>query len=282
MAGPLVAIVTGTSSGVGLALSVRLAKRFTVFAGMRNFKGKDALMAAAQQAKVAANVRPFLVDVDDDDSVKQAFAKVVADAKRVDLLVNNAGFSVFGSIEMLDMARMKAQFETNVFGAIRCQQAVLPSMRQQRSGKIINISSVGGIWGQPFNDIYCASKFALEGLSESQAALFRTFGVRVTCVEPGAIKSAFVENAKRPDMTMVPAEYQKALAEVGAVYAQGVTGQTSDEVAEVIMTKVVDVADPPLRVQTNPAIQAVFDQQLKDTSGEAGVAMATNRFFSKL
>ena len=149
---------------------------------------------------------------------------------RVDVLVNNAGYSQAGSVEMMTMDAMKAQMETNLFGVIRCQKAVLPYMRQQKSGKIINISSVGGIWGQPFNDIYCASKFALEGLAESQAPLFRTFGVYVSCVEPGAIKSAFWSNAHVPEASAMPPEYMKPMQSTMAAYGKSAgAGQTPEE-----------------------------------------------------
>lgn len=278
-----VAIITGTNSGVGLALSVMLASNHVVYAGMRSLAKKSDLMAAAAQAKVEANVRPFELDVNSDESVESALGAVTKEAGRVDILVNNAGYSVFGSVEMVDMAKCKEQFETNFFGVIRCQKAVLPFMRQQRSGKIINISSVGGVWGQPFNDVYCASKFALEGLSESQAAVFRTFGVHVSLVEPGAIKSAFFHNAQRPDMTKVPAEYVPALQSTSAAYGQSSgMGQTPEEVARVIIDQIVSVAEPPLRVQTNPAIQAIFEQQLANPNGEAGVLAAKKRFLSSI
>lgn len=283
MAAIPVAIVTGTNSGVGLALSVMMAAKYRVFAGMRSLAKKDALMAAAAEAKVEANVVPFEVDVNSDDDVEKAFANVTKETGRVDVLVNNAGYSVFGSVEFLDMAKCREQFDTNFFGVIRCQRAVLPFMRQQKSGKIVNLSSVGGVWGQPFNDVYWPSKFAVEGLSESQAAVFRTFGVHVTCVEPGAIQSAFFANAQRPDMTKVPPEYGPALQSTVAAYGQSKdAGQTPEQVASVIMERVIDAAEPPLRVQTNPKIQPVFQQQLADPTGEAGVKAAKDRFLSTL
>lgn len=276
-----VAIITGTNTGVGLALSVKMASNHIVYAGMRSLAKKDALIAAAVEAKVEANVRPFEVDVNSDESVEKAFAAIAEEAGRVDVLVNNAGYSVFGCVEMLDMAACKGQFETNFFGVIRCQQAVLPLMRQQKSGKIINMSSVGGVWGQPCNDVYCASKFALEGMTESQAAVFRTFGVHTSLVQPGAIKTAFAQNAERPDMTKVPADYVPVLESVLASFAKsGAVGQTAEEVAQVIVEQCVQVAEPPLRVQTNPAIQAVFEMQLATPNGEPGVQAAKARFLS--
>jgi len=283
------AFVTGCNSGVGLSLATKLAANHKVFAGVRGLtdaKRAD-LDRAAAAAGVTDNLEVIECDVASEASVQEAVAAMLAKTDgRCDLLVANAGFSLFGSVEMLPMDDIRSQFETNVFGAIRCQQAVLPAMRQQGAGKIVLLSSVGGVWGQPFNDAYCASKFALEGLAESQAALFRGFGVRVCCVQPGAIRTAFIANAKRPDMAKVPAEYHAPLQRTMAAYqrsgqAAPDTSQTPDEVAQIIIDRVVAVAEPPLKVQTNPAIAAVFEGQLKDTTGEWGVQAAAKRFLAE-
>lgn len=279
-----VAIVTGCNSGVGLYISVALARSHRVYAGIRSVTAEKRadLDAAATEAGVTAEIRVFELDVASDDSVRTNIAAVLAEAGRVDVLVNNAGFSLFGTVEFLEMDKIRGQFETNVYGVIRCQQAVLPLMRAQRSGKIINVTSVGGIWGQPFNDVYCASKFAVEGLSESQAALFRTFGIHVTCVEPGLILTKFVQNAQRPDLSTVPEDYQDPLGKTLAAYTHPEgrkSGQTGEEVAQVIIDQVVNVAEPPLRVQTNPLLRSIFEAQLRDPTGEAGVKLAQARFF---
>jgi len=216
--------------------------------------------------------------------VDSGLADALKDVGRVDVLVNNAGYSQAGSVEMMSMEQMKAQLETNLFGVIRCHKVVLPYMRSQKSGKIINISSVGGIWGQPFNDIYCASKFALEGMVESQAPLFRTFGVYTSCVQPGAIKSAFWSNAQVPDVSSMPAEYGKPMQSTMTAYGKsGAVGQTPEEVADVIIQKIIEVSEPPVRIQTNPSIQKVFDQQVgQNVSGDAALNMSTTRFLADL
>jgi NAD(P)-dependent dehydrogenase (short-subunit alcohol dehydrogenase family) len=280
-----VAIVTGTNSGVGLALAVRLGATFRVFAGMRGVSAakRESFDAAAASAGVSANITVVDLDVNSDESVNSAIGAAINECGRCDVLVNNAGYSVFGSVEMIDMDTMQAQLNTNVLGVIRCQKAVLPTMRKQKSGKIINISSVGGVWGQPFNDIYCASKFAVEGLTESQAPLFRTFGVYVSSVQPGAIKSNFIENANKPDFAAIPPEYGPGIQSTMAAYqasAGSTLGQTSDEVAEAVMNQVINVEKPPVKVQTNPGIQGIFAMQKVDATGETGVAMATDRFLT--
>ncbi|CAJ1404514.1 unnamed protein product [Effrenium voratum] len=278
-----VALVTGANSGLGLALAVKLAKNHLVFAGMRALSKKDALVEAATQAAVSENLRPLELDVNSDASV-DALGPVLKEAGRVDVLVNNAGYSQAGSVEFISMEAMKAQMETNLFGVIRCQKACLPFMRAQKSGKIINISSVGGVYGQPFNDIYCASKFALEGMIESQAPVFRTFGVYVSCVQPGAIKSSFFQNAQRPDPSKLPAEYAQPLQSTLEAYRTSASsGQTPEEVADVIIQQIVEAAEPPVRVQTNPSIQFVFEQQCgKNVAGDVAFATSKARFLSGL
>lgn len=282
MASAKVAVVTGSNSGVGRALSVMLAADgFVVYATMRSPSKAEELLANAKEAGVEERIVVVQCDVSNDESVQECFAKVLADHGRIDILVNNAGYCVFGSIEFLSMEAVKAQFETNVFGVIRCTKAALPAMRAQKSGKLINVTSVGGIWGQPFNDVYCSSKFAIEGLAESHAALYRTFGVYTTNVEPGGISTKFAANVDRPDPANVPPEYLPHLQSTIHAYTSN-TGraQTPEQVAAAIMEQVVRVEKPPLRCQTNKLIQAVFEMQLADPSGEAGVAAGDARFLA--
>lgn len=282
-----VALITGTNSGLGLALAVKMAATHRVFATIRGLTDtkRSALDKAAKEANVEKNVEVIEMDVADDESVANTVSEILKKTDgRCDVLVNNAGFSVFGNVEMVPIETVKKQFETNVFGVVRTQQAILPAMRAQKSGKIINISSVGGVWGQPFNDVYCASKFALEGMSEAQAAVFRTFGVYVTNVQPGAIRSKFITNAARPDMTKIPAEYVKPLQSTVASFqntaASASASQSPEEVAQSIIDQVIKVENPPLKVQTNPGIAKVFEGQLMDTTGEWGVQTAHDRFIA--
>jgi NAD(P)-dependent dehydrogenase (short-subunit alcohol dehydrogenase family) len=277
-----VAIVTGTNSGLGLALAIQLAKSsHKVYAGMRSIAKAGALNEAAAAAGVTDNISVIEMDVNSDESVASAVDAVMDESGRCDVLVNNAGYSVFGSVEMLDMQTMLDQLNTNLFGVIRTTKAVLPTMRSQKSGKIINISSVGGVWGQPFNDIYCASKFAVEGLVESQAPLFKQFGVHVSSVQPGAIQTDFIPNAKKPDPAALPADYMEPITNVMAAYQQSSgSGQTADEVAQVIMDQIVQVENPPVKVQTNPAIQMIFDMKTSDPTGLNGRDAAIDRFLT--
>jgi NAD(P)-dependent dehydrogenase (short-subunit alcohol dehydrogenase family) len=187
------ALVTGTSSGFGLETAVALARKgHDVVATMRDPSRRAALDAAAQEAGVEMHVAQL--DVTQPASV----ARAVDDAMRsgpIDLLVNNAGFQVWSSIEEVDDTDVARQFDTNVTGLLRVTRAVLPSMRERRSGAVVNISSVVGMTGSPFEGLYSATKHAVEALSETLYFELRPFGVRVVVVEPGGYPTAFASNA---------------------------------------------------------------------------------------
>jgi NAD(P)-dependent dehydrogenase (short-subunit alcohol dehydrogenase family) len=176
-----VALVTGASSGIGQATAELLAAHgFTVFGTSRT----------PIQDQRSYTWLPL--DVRSDDSVQAAVQSLLAQAGRIDLLVNNAGYVQFGAIEESSIADAQAQFDTNLFGVIRMVKAVLPVMRQQGSGRIINISSIVGHIAAPYGGLYGASKFALEGLSESLSAEVRQFGVSVALVEPSYVNTPII------------------------------------------------------------------------------------------
>ncbi len=161
-----VAIVTVSSSGIGLGTSVTLAQNgFFTYATMRNVDRSSIVKAAADKEQLPIKV--VQLDVTDDHSVKDAVRAIVSEAKRIDVLINNAGFGLVGAFEDLSIDEIKDQYETNVFGLIRVTQAVLPIMREQKSGIIVYVSSGSGLFGYPGGSAYVSSKFAIEGLSES-------------------------------------------------------------------------------------------------------------------
>jgi NAD(P)-dependent dehydrogenase (short-subunit alcohol dehydrogenase family) len=180
-------LITGTSTGIGLATATTLARAgHTVYATMRNPKtGGKELRALAEREHLPINIAQL--DVDSDESVSNAFAKILAEAGRIDVLVNNAGISVLSAVEETPIAAFRATMETNYFGALRCIQAVLPGMRERRSGCSVNVTSVAGRLSVAPQAAYSSSKFALEAASESLAQEMRAFGVRVAIVEPGVI-----------------------------------------------------------------------------------------------
>jgi NAD(P)-dependent dehydrogenase (short-subunit alcohol dehydrogenase family) len=181
-----VVLVTGVSSGIGRATAERFAKQgCVVFGTVRN----------AHKAQAIAGVELVEMDVRDPRSVQRAIQHIVAQAKRIDVLVNNAGSMLLGAIEETSVAEAQALFDTNVFGVLRTSQAVLPHMRQQRSGRIVNVSSVVGFLPAPYMGLYSATKHAVEGLSETLDHEVRNFGVRVVLVEPSYTKTNLDLNA---------------------------------------------------------------------------------------
>jgi short-subunit dehydrogenase len=190
-----VAVVTGSSSGIGLETSLLLARNgFYAFATMRNLDKSKAISNLKEKEKLSLEI--LQLDVNDDESVKEAIQRIRKEQERIDVLVNNAGYGLVGPFEELSVEEFKEQFETNVFGVIRVSQAVLPIMRRQRNGIIVNISSIAGKIGFPLTSAYVSSKFALEGLSESMAYEIEEFGIKVILIEPGVIKTNFNNNIK--------------------------------------------------------------------------------------
>jgi NAD(P)-dependent dehydrogenase (short-subunit alcohol dehydrogenase family) len=192
------AVVTGSSTGIGLATAATLARAgHTVYATMRNPKtGGEELRAIAKREHLPLHIAAL--DVDSDESVRTAFAKILAEAGRIDVLVNNAGISGIGPVEENPIASFRATMETNYFGALRCIQAVVPGMRERRSGCIVNVTSVAGRLSVAPQAAYSSSKFALEAASESLAQEVKAFGVRVAIVEPGVIATAIFGKVQSP------------------------------------------------------------------------------------
>jgi NAD(P)-dependent dehydrogenase (short-subunit alcohol dehydrogenase family) len=183
-----VAVVTGTSTGIGLASALTLARGgHTVFAGMRNLDRGGDLRKVISKEKLP--IRVVQLDVDQDTSVENAFKDILKEAGHVDALVNNAGISGGGPVELIPIGVFRQIMETNFFGALRCIKAVVPSMREKKSGCIVNITSVAGQFGMSPQGPYAASKWALEGLTECLAQELRPFNVRVAMVEPGVIET---------------------------------------------------------------------------------------------
>ncbi|WP_235431538.1 SDR family oxidoreductase [Paenibacillus sp. VT-400] len=185
-----VALITGTSSGFGMLTAITLAKQgYLVVATMRDLSRREELVKLAEQAGITERLQYMQLDVTDAESVKKAVGSVLLNNGRIDMLVNNAGFAVGGFIEEISMEDWRRQMETNLFGLIAVTRAVLPVMREQKQGLIINLSSVSGLSGFPGYAPYAASKFAVEGFTESLRHEMSSFGVRVVLVEPGSYRT---------------------------------------------------------------------------------------------
>ena len=193
-----IAVVTGTSTGIGLATAATLARAGqTVYATMRNPQtGGEELRTIVAREHLPIHIAAL--DVDSDESVRNAFAKILAEAGQIDVLVNNAGISGGTAVEETPIAAFRAIMETNYFGALRCIQAVVPGMRERRSGCIVNVTSVAGRISVAPNAAYSSSKFALEATSEALAQELRAFTVRLAIVEPGVIATPIFGKVQPP------------------------------------------------------------------------------------
>ena len=198
-----VALVTGSSSGIGLETSLALSRDgYHTFASMRNIsKGKD-LEEIAKKENLPIDI--IELDVDKEESIVAAIKKIVEDSGRIDVLINNAGYGQFGCTEDVSIEEFRKQFETNFFSIVRIIQEICPIMRKQNSGKIINISSVAGRMGLPGSPAYISSKFALEGLGECLRYELGQFGIKTTLIEPGVIKTNFFDSMKIPESKTDP------------------------------------------------------------------------------
>jgi len=232
-----IAVVTGTSTGIGLATSLALARSGSfVFAGMRNLAKAGPLREAA--AKEQLPVEVIELDVTEQDSVDRAFAAVRRRGP-VDVLVNNAGIGGATPLEMVPLEEHRRIFETNYFGAIRCIHAVLPEMRERKSGAIVNVTSMTGRIAVPNQIPYSASKFALECAGEALAVEVRRFGIRVVNVEPGVIMTSIFENASEATRYDKHSPYKQIMRRNGKLYAAGFkAGSQPQLVAETILESI--------------------------------------------
>ena len=196
---------------------------------------------------------PLTMDVTDDQSVERAVATVLEREGQLDILVNNAGMGIAGPVENTSIEEAKRQLDVNFFGAFRVSRAVLPIMRSQRSGYIVNIGSIGGLIAIPYQSMYSASKFALEGLSESLRMEVRPFGIKVVIIEPGDHKTAITENrtAMSGGADAYKESFQAALARTAH---DEQSGPGPEQVAR-LLYRIVNTRDPRLRYTIGPAQQ---------------------------
>lgn len=192
-----VAVVTGSSTGIGYETSLALANNgYFTYATVRDIQKSKEIERIAHVKNIPLKI--IEMNVDSDNSVKDTIEKITSEYGRIDILVNNAGYGLFGALEDLEMNEIKKQFETNVFGIMRVIKNVLPAMRLQRTGIIVNISSISGLAGIPSQSAYAGTKFAVEGLSESLSYELEPFGIKIVLVEPGVINTEFVQDLVVP------------------------------------------------------------------------------------
>jgi len=249
-----VAIVTGSSSGIGFETSLALAREgYFTYATMRDTTKSNKIKEIAQKENLKINV--LELDVDDEKSVKSTIAQILDQKQRIDVLVNNAGWGLWGCVEDVSVDEFKEQFETNFFSIIRLIQEVAPAMRKQGSGTIVNVSSVVGRIGFPASPAYISSKFALEGLSESLRFEFAPFGVDVVIIEPGVIKTNFMKNMKMAKKSELDTVYKDITTKVVyGVKMMAEMGTPPKEVANAIVKAIKAKKPLPRYIVGNDAL----------------------------
>ena len=258
-----VALVTGSSSGIGFETSLALARNgFHTFATMRDL-GKDQKIKQIIE-KEDLSIEILELDVDNEESVNRVIKTVSEKKGRIDVLVNNAGYGMWGTVEDVSIDEFKKQFETNFFSIIRLIQKVAPIMRKQSSGNIVNISSVAGRIGFPVSPAYISSKFALEGLSESLRFELMPFGINVIIIEPGVIKTNFFDSMKLSEKSQQDSTYKEITNKViSGVKMMAEMGTHPKEVANVVIKTLGEEKPLPRYVIGNDAMMFLEAKKMK-------------------
>ena len=251
-----VAIVTGSSTGIGYETSLILARNgFLTYATMRNINKSEDMKLTVAKENLPIQIKQL--DVTEDLSVENAIQEISSETGRIDVLVNNAGYGLNGAFEDLAMDEVKAQYETNVYGLMRTTQAVLPIMRKQKSGTIVNISSGAGRFGLPGGSAYVSTKFAVEGLSESMSYELEPFGIKVVIVEPGVIRTNFMDGLVIAKKSQDPnSPYSQIMQKIATGFEEMMKNASSpDLVANVVLNAIRD-KNPSLRYLAGNDVEA--------------------------
>ncbi len=258
-----IAVVTGSSSGIGFETSLALSREgYFTYATMRNLKKADVIKKIAKDEGLPLKV--IELDVDNENSTEEAIKSIIEEKQRIDVLVNNAGWGIWGTAEDVSLEEFREQFETNFFSVVRMIQKVSPIMRKQGSGNIVNISSVAGRIGFPVSTAYISSKFALEGLSECLRFELGQFGINVIIIEPGVIKTNFFDSmktAKKADESDVYRDI--TLKVISGVKMMAEMGTPPKEVANVIINSIKEEKPLPRYVVGNDAAMFLEAKKMK-------------------
>ncbi len=258
-----IALVTGSSSGIGLETSLALARDgFHTFATMRDTGKGDKIKECVEKEDL--DIEILELDVDNEESVNRTIKTILEKKDRIDVLVNNAGYGMWGTVEDVSVDEFKEQFETNFFSIIRLIQKVAPIMRKQNSGNIVNVSSVAGRIGFPVSSAYISSKFALEGLSESLRFELMPFGVNIIIVEPGVIKTKFFDSMKLAKKAQQDSAYNEITEKViSGVKMMAEMGTHPKEVADTIIKALKEENPLPRYVVGNDAMMFLEAKKMK-------------------
>lgn len=258
-----VAVVTGSSSGIGYETSIALARDgFITYATMRNLQKGNNITSFGDKEKLP--LKFIKLDVTDDFSVTNAIESIMSESGRIDVLVNNAGYGLAGAFEDLTMDEIKQQYETNFFGVFRVTQAVIPIMRKQKSGIIVNVSSGAGRFGYPGGSAYVSTKFALEGLSESISYELNPFGIKVILVEPGVIRTNFESGMVKAKKSREPSSaYWGMTQKMDKLFSQLLQNSSPPSLVANIILQAVKSENPNFRYLAGKDVEQWVDQKNK-------------------
>jgi NAD(P)-dependent dehydrogenase (short-subunit alcohol dehydrogenase family) len=271
-----VAVVTGTSSGIGHETSLALARSgFRTYATMRNLNKSENIKSVATKENLPIHINQL--DVTDDISIKNAVQAILSEVGRIDVLVNNAGYALNGAFEDLTTDEIKAQFETNLFGVIRTTQAILPIMRKQEFGIIVNMSSGAGRLGYPGGSAYVSTKFAVEGLSESMAYELEPFGIKVVLVEPGVIRTNFANAMVVAKKSQDPnSPYSQIMQKMATSFEHMMENGSSPDLVAKVVLKAVTSENPSLRYLAGKDIETWMEGKRNKSDEEFYKMMKQN------
>ncbi len=280
-------LITGTSTGVGFDASLLFARNgYKVYATMRNLAKSSALQAHINNEQL--DIEILELDVTKTETIQKVVDYIIEKDGTIDTLINNAGAGFAKTVEESSIDEIKWVTDVNYLGVVYCTKAVLPYMRKQKSGHILTVSSVGGLVGQPFNELYCGAKFAVEGFIEALATYVgSTFNIKFSLIEPGGIATEFMKSAT--DKTVVDGQF--ATGEYLPIFEKYLSGmqqraseseiqiyQTSEDVAQVILD-VANSANPPLRKRTSKwAEEFTKLKTVSDPTGNALIAQVKSDF----
>ncbi len=245
---PTVILITGASSGIGQACAEYLAaKNYTVYGTSRK----------APVAKPGA-IRMLQMDVTDPGSIKSAIETIIHEQGRIDVVINNAGMGIAGAAELATPNEIQSQMQTNFMGTVNVCSAVLPHMRQAKSGKIINLSSLGGVMGIPFQGFYSASKFAVEGYSEALSLEVHPFGIKVILIEPGDFSTGFTSSRALSGITQKDPDYSETFDRCMGIIEKEETGGCKPQKIAKLMHRIVRKKHPKFRYKVGNLVQTNF------------------------
>ncbi|MBX9189110.1 SDR family oxidoreductase [Bacteroides sp. K03] len=244
---PQVILITGASSGFGKITAQTLAAQGHIVYG-----------TSRKQTENKKSVTMLVADVTDSNSIHHVVERIIKEHGRIDVLINNAGVGIGGALELATDEEIALQMDTNFLGMVRVCRSVLPIMRRQRKGKIINISSIAGLIAVPYQGFYSASKFAIEGYSEALSLEIHPFGIKVCVVEPGDFNTGFTANRNISATTLNNPDYGQYFADTLKIIEKAETGGCSPSKLATTILKLVEKENPPFRTLTGPLSQVGF------------------------